>query len=91
MSEAAETAYIASQRKGTHRPVYHTDPDCRNLDQASKVREVGGDHPVLAGRRECKYCSGEFTPPEGERGTYLSTVLERQSPDAVGPQGRGEP
>lgn len=90
MSEAARTAYVASQRKGAHRSVYHTDPDCRNIDQAAKVKEVEPGDPILEDRRECKHCSGEFTPPEGEHGTYLSTILERQDPEDIGPRERGE-
>ena len=41
--------------------IYHTDPECTNLQMSKSTREADREQMDRKGARECKYCSGEVT------------------------------
>lgn len=78
-----ETVAIAHQPKGGYKDTYHTQPDCHKLRQAPNVRTLPTDHVIIESRRECRFCSGDYTPNQNT-GTQLATILRHMDPDDLG-------
>ncbi|QSG06447.1 hypothetical protein [Halapricum desulfuricans] len=53
-----ETVYVSTN--ATHRHVYHSDEDCRLLQQAENY--AARDLDTLPNHRPCQHCSGEWDP-----------------------------
>ena len=75
-----ETVLVRTHR-GRAVDIYHTDPDCQALDRASTVRTVPMTR-LFADARECRFCSGEYTPSPTP--SELVQRLEAAAPSYVG-------
>lgn len=50
---------------------YHTDPDCRELNQATKnIQEWEKEDAEAWDKSECKYCAGEWEATGGGMTLY---------------------
>lgn len=88
-NESTETVYLAKRCHGGHKQTYHTDTDCRNLNQATHARPVPRGHRLLEDRRECKHCSDDYTPHSGGS-RDMNVALHHLQPEELGLTKRGE-
>lgn len=84
----SEEIVFACSVRGYASDVYHTDRDCRQLQNAYSVRAV--PHHLVADRRVCQYCESGNPGgcPPGTDTNQLRRRLLATDPDTVGGDGR---
>lgn len=80
-NDASGSVFVAKRCKGGHKPIYHTDPECYILKQATRPREVPLGHPLTDSRRPCKHCEGTSAPRDVPQGPSLSAKLHALNPE----------
>lgn len=77
MSAMGKTVYVVvNGNVGIEDSPYHTDENCRFLEQAKTYRERDLDQ--IPHRRECRECAGEWNPYAGDDGTYVCEHCGRE-------------
>lgn len=63
-----DTVFVATLTGGRRSKRYHTDPECRYLNDARNAHTVSRE-TLPDGTEECRWCQGEraFTPDGGSR------------------------
>lgn len=82
-TDGDETIYLAVTTSGGYTGIYHTDPDCRAIENSrsisEKTRAVIYDH-----FRECQVCQGESCGGGSTTPHATQQLLESMDADEIG-------
>ncbi|MCU4716888.1 hypothetical protein [Halapricum hydrolyticum] len=73
-----KTVYVSTN--ATNRHIYHTDEDCRMLNQAANY--AARDLDDLPDHQQCSHCAGEWDPYQDHESTtceYCGRTFETQN------------
>lgn len=86
MSESEQAVFVSAQRSGGPTDTYHTDRDCRVLQQARTIHSYPRSH--LDDRRdECTVCQGnDGARPGVDQDWSFQRQLRDADPDDTGSQ-----